>query len=817
VAETKEGRPPEETAPNQNIITTEHHQGGSPNGTSGYQGGERPEVAFVRHLLELGVPLFTAEPGGRRDVVPDLDNEGELIEVVFRGPDDPEFVRPRGWPSLTAEGNDERLSGMRVGTAVCANTGQAIAVVDVDPRNGGDVDKVRALLDELKVRIFAEVETPSGGWHFYVAAHDDLASMSSRQEKGKLPDFPGVDIQSHGRNVFLPGTPRPKYYGAGYTVIFDDLEALATEGDPEGAEALAQWMAEQRAAGSRKSASARDRQEYYELPTAEPWTGGEPDQRQAAYLKKVVDNAAGYVAEAPAGERNERLFVSAMKCGSFIAGAGLDQDKVIAELEMAAIECRLSDDDGTHSVFATMNSGLKVGKTNPRAVPGDPRVPASDKGNAILLAEEYSQNIRYIPEIGKWAHWNGVLWHIDPDSGMVDTAAGQIAMKLPTSTKAEQSHRRQSLSMRGITSMVRLARSDSAMRCRHDQLDANGWQLNTPTGIVDLRTGEVYDHRPDAWHTKITGAGYDPSADCPRWMEFLDTTFEGKQKLITYLQGLCGHAAIGEVLSHILPFLWGAGHNGKTVLLEVLSGVLGDYAIPAPANFLLAGRDKHETEIARLCGARFVVCSEINQGTRFDEAKVKLLTGGDTLTGRFMHGNFFAFRPSHTLFLVGNHQPTVGAGGHAFWRRLRLVEFSHEVPEEDRIEGLADQLVEAEGPAILRWIVDGARRAAAGEVVTPEEVLAATEEYEESEDRIKQFLDDCTTTTTTTSSQDRELVRNVYDRYVSWCHERRIRDVLEDSVFGREIYARGYKKSKSNNKRYVHGLQLLSPTPGSRM
>jgi putative DNA primase/helicase len=114
----------------------------------------------------------------------------------------------------------------------------------------------------------------------------------------------------------------------------------------------------------------------------------------------------------------------------------------------------------------------------------------------------------------------------------------------------------------------------------------------------------------------------------------------------------------------------------------VVKSVLGDYAIPAPANFLLAGRDKHETEIARLAGARFVVCSEINQGTRFDEAKVKLLTGGDTLTGRFMHGNFFDFRPSHTLFLMGNHQPTVGAGGHAFWRRVRLVPFTHQVPEE---------------------------------------------------------------------------------------------------------------------------------------
>ena len=139
--------------------------------------------------------------------------------------------------------------------------------------------------------------------------------------------------------------------------------------------------------------------------------------------------------------------------------------------------------------------------------------------------------------------------------------------------------------------------------------------------------------------------------------------------------------------------------------------------------------------------------------------------------------------------------------------------FTHQVPEGDRIEGLADQLIEAEGPAILGWIVDGARMAAAGQLITPKRVLAATEEYEESEDRIKQFLDDCTTRGT---REDRELVGDVYQRYVEWCHARRIKDVLEDSVFGREISSRGFEKSKSNNKRYVHGLKLNPTGHGTR-
>jgi P4 family phage/plasmid primase-like protien len=443
----------------------------------------------------------------------------------------------------------------------------------------------------------------------------------------------------------------------------------------------------------------------------------------------------------------------------------------------------------------------------------DQQIARTETGNAVMLAAQYSTSNRYVPEINKWIHWNGVGWLVDPDTAAIDTAAKQIATSLPGKEQADAAHRKRSLSAQGISAMVRLVRSDPAMRISHDKLDNNAYQLNTPTGIVDLRTGKMIDHRPDAWHTKITGVGHDCAADCPEWKAFLNTTFENNQQLIDYVQAVIGYGAIGEVLVHILPFFWGAGNNGKSVLLETISGVLGNYAAPAPANFLLSGRDKHETEIAKLCGSRFVVCSEINQGTKFDEAKVKLLTGGDMLTGRFMRGDFFDFNPSHSLILVGNHQPSVAAGGHAFWRRVRLIPFTHQVPEEDRIEGLANLLIEEEGPAILSWIVDGARKALASDVVTPELVLAATEEYEESEDRIGRFLEDCTIQGT---KDDRVLTSDLYQRYVDWCQAHGIKAILADSVFGREITSKGFQKTKTNDKRYVLGLRLRQPASGSR-
>jgi hypothetical protein len=208
-------------------------------------------------------------------------------------PDGDSFFRPKGWPTLTAEGNEERLKDFRKGKAVCANTGGVVTVIDVDPRNGGDIEKVRALLARLGVRVFAEIASPSGGRHFYIAGHPSLPSVHSKPDNPKLPGFPGVDIQSFGCNVFLTGTQRPKYQGKGYTVVLDDLDALA-EGDPAGSEAFAQWVAQQLATGAKENAKKRAANKSdFEFERAGPWTGEKPDARQQAYLDKVLDENAG--------------------------------------------------------------------------------------------------------------------------------------------------------------------------------------------------------------------------------------------------------------------------------------------------------------------------------------------------------------------------------------------------------------------------------------------------------------------------------------------------------------------------------------------
>lgn len=363
--------PPETTHSPQEDPKTDQGTGPQSNSTSGNgagEGGRDAEVAFVGHLYELGVPLFTARPGGRIDVVPNA--EGELVEVVLRNPGDPEFIRPLGWPTLTAEGNQDRIAEFRLDLdyALCMNCGEPVAVIDVDPRNGGDIEKVRALLKELGVRVYAEVNTPGGGKHFYVQGHADLLSTSSKKD-GKLPDFPGVDIQSFRHNVFLPLTKRSKYPGKSYTVVFDNLASLASDPDPEGAEALAQWVAEQRYQFVRKTAVKRGDSTDLDVERAQQWTGGKPDKRQQAYLDVALEENAKKVATSKPGERNDTLFIAALKCASFVAGAGMDQQVAVERLQLAAIDSGLSDDDGEQSVLATIKSAFRVGLKNPRAVP----------------------------------------------------------------------------------------------------------------------------------------------------------------------------------------------------------------------------------------------------------------------------------------------------------------------------------------------------------------------------------------------------------------------------------------------------------------
>lgn len=458
---------------------------------------------------------------------------------------------------------------------------------------------------------------------------------------------------------------------------------------------------------------------------------------------------------------------------------------------------------GADQPLTAGTAALKVDEPEPAADAGP--YSFTDDGNALRLVDAHEHEIRYVPERSKWLIWEGFRWGWD-EAGHVRELMKTIARDLPAVETPERRHRAYSLSARGTSASLQQACSDKRIVARASSLDSHRMQLNTPGGVADLVTGELAAPDPEQMHTRSAAVAPE-KMPTPRWDAFLEDTFGGDAEMAAFVQRLAGYSASGDVRHQILPFLFGGGQNGKSVLMDVLRSLLGDYAAPAPAAFLMAGKNEHSAELAQLQGLRLVIASEVNQDARFDEAKMKELTGGEAIRARFMRQDFFTFEPTHHLWLMGNHQPEVKAGGDSFWRRLRLVPFLHKVPEHKKIENLSRLLVDEEGPGILAWVVQGAVDVFGGGLRAPESVMAATRAYADEEDALGRFLDACCMRSTT--DVVRLETKKLRAAYETWCHAEG-ETPLKPQSLGRELKRRGISRSDSNGRAFYLGLSLLA-------
>jgi putative DNA primase/helicase len=292
----------------------------------------------------------------------------------------------------------------------------------------------------------------------------------------------------------------------------------------------------------------------------------------------------------------------------------------------------------------------------------------------------------------------------------------------------------------GIKATLTLAQSEAGIALTSPDLDADLWALNCRNGTVDLRTGELLPHDPAKLMTKMAPVHYDEDAKCPLWDAFLDKIMAGKKAMIRYLQRVGGMALTGDVSEQEMYVFYGVGQNGKSVFLDTLEGLMGDYACEAPPSLLTTPRyDQHPTEIADLCGQRLVIGSETEEGDRLRIQLVKRLTGNARLKGRKMRQDFFEFDRTHTLVLVTNNKPRIGETTLAVWRRVRLVPFSVIITEAEKDTQLLKKL-RAEWPGILAWFVRGCLDWQQHGLQTPEEVKVATEQYQAEEDPLAEFL-----------------------------------------------------------------------------
>jgi putative DNA primase/helicase len=435
----------------------------------------------------------------------------------------------------------------------------------------------------------------------------------------------------------------------------------------------------------------------------------------------------------------------------------------------------------------------------------------TDDGNALRLIDERGETLRYVSERGKWLIWDGYYWRWDESDETVQLVR-EMGRLFPTTSARQMAWQRHTLSKQGIAACLGVACADPRVRVAADRLDAHSLELNTPDGIIDLETGEIRPPDPQQMHTQSTSIGPDFDMPTPRFDAFMNDTFGGDDLMVEFMLRLMGYSASGDTRFHVLPFLHGPGQNGKSQLVELLTLMLGDYAMAAGEGFLVANHNDHPTVLAKLKGRRFVMGAEVNQGDRFNEARMKQLTGGDMVTARFMHKDEFTFRPTHHLWLMGNHQPQVAAGGDSFWRRMRLIPFAHRVPDELKIDRLAEIMYAEEGPGILAKVILGAVDAFAHGLQEPQSVMAATGEYADEEDHLTRFLEEAVKLGGGLSQRLR--TSDLRSSYVKWCGEEGIKGAqMSPQALGRELKQRGVMSDRSNGKRYYLGMTLIDASP----
>ncbi len=436
----------------------------------------------------------------------------------------------------------------------------------------------------------------------------------------------------------------------------------------------------------------------------------------------------------------------------------------------------------------------------------------TDLGNAGRLVAHHGDDLRYCYPWGVWLIWDSRRWAVD-ETGEIHRRAKQTVKGIYREASEAEEKRREELAKHALRSeaeariqaMISLAKSEVPIMPQ--ALDASPWLLNTTNGTVNLRTGELRDHRREDLITKIAPVEYDPEAAklAPTWAATLERAIP-QPAVRAFFKKLCGYAISGDVSEHVLPVLYGTGANGKSTILNALLEAAGEYGMQAAPDLLIAKRGGHPTEVADLFGMRLVASIEVEDGRRLAEALVKSLTGGDKVRARRMRQDFWQFDPTHTAFLCTNHKPEIRGTDAGIWRRIRLIPFTETIPPEEQDRKLPERL-RAELPGILAWAVEGCLEWQREGLTAPDEVRRATGNYRAEMDVIGAFLrDECEV-----GKDYNATFKEVFARYEEWCEEAGEKPETRRK-FNARLKERGPffdRRSGPGGANEWHGLQLL--------
>lgn len=475
---------------------------------------------------------------------------------------------------------------------------------------------------------------------------------------------------------------------------------------------------------------------------------------------------------------------------------------------------------GCSQVYSPKNSysaSFKQGEVNAQTEQTGQRLYSfDDTGNAQRFVDLFGDKVRYCYTDKRWLWYDGRKWCTDMTGAvkrLADKAVACMSAELKVyeqtdadegtdMAKAFEKHMKSSRSNKSKNAMLNEVMHHVPIL--PSQLDRYKAALNTPGGVIDLKSGALAPHDPKNYFTKITAVEYSENADCPRWTAFLDDIFGGDKDLIRYVQKAVGYSLTGATSEQCAFFLYGTGRNGKSTFIDIIRDIFGDYAANIQPETIMVRSNQStaiNSDIARLKGARLVTSVEPNEGVRINEGLLKQLTGDDTVTARKLYGDEFEFKPEFKLWMATNHKPVIRGTDTGIWRRIHMIPFTVQIPEE-KIDRRLKYKLSAELTGIFRWAVEGCLLWQKEGLKMPRAVLEEVREYRREMDVISAFVEDKCTVGKGLSVKSSQL----FAAYLNWA-EQNNEYRMSSTKFGMEL-AKRFEKVKGRGCNYYSGITL---------
>lgn len=447
-----------------------------------------------------------------------------------------------------------------------------------------------------------------------------------------------------------------------------------------------------------------------------------------------------------------------------------------------------------------------------------------DTGNADRFTDIFKDRVLYSYTNKGWYIYDGKRWLFDTlgrindyfeqsievlkKQGMVSNVpmlenetSEDYQKRLKAIRAAYEKHLTYSRSNRGTVAGIKQSMHKNSVDI--SEFDGNDMLINLENSVYDMVSGINIPHDATLKFTKKANVNYDESKKCPRWEQFLREIFNDDKDLIKWIQKALGYSLTGKTSEQVMFILNGNGRNGKSVFLDVVSHIFGDYRTNIqPDSLMVKNSQGANSDIARLKGARFVTTVESNDGMRFNEGLVKQLTGGDTVTARFLHANEFEFTPKFKVWMATNHRPIIRGTDKGIWRRIRLIPFEREFTEEEVDLDLTSKLL-AESDGILQWMLKGLEMWQKERLGMCEKILMANKEYRQEMDVVSTFIEECVNNSLGKEVKASEL----YQHYRNYCSQNGF-FVLTSTKFGRELDNKGYIKLRKRTGQFYQDISI---------